>query len=487
MGVKGDVGTPIAYQYDMQKKAVSPFESSGSTSRYVLTEAIVKNRTFYLDQNQARFAAPDVVYFRNKFISIFTPGISFIAIPFYYVGTLLKFPQLITYLSTLVFALLNCILIYQLAKSIGTKHYTAIMSSIVFMFGTNALPYAYTLTQHHGSIFIILLQIILYLRPPSLLTAILMGSCWGIGLLFDIPNLILTTPIIFAFLLKYLHISGAGRKFNLSIKMSFIGLILGILPFVWLFAWYNYKTTGSYTTIGQSLGRSNFFEPEPAEVNKQLIIKELSVYEKKYALETRNQMHELFILLISNQRSWLYYSPIVLVGIYGLWLYGKSTKFNTLYTLVFSVILTNIVVYSLFGGLGGWSFGPRYLLPSAALLCSFIGLVIQKYTQSYKGIIILLIYIYSITVSILGAITSTQIPPKIEAINLAHPLPYTFVMNINLLIENNIAPLVYNYFFKNIIPATTFFFLYCLTILSLSIFVIINIIKENSITTLPKK
>src|SRR3989344_9276696 len=39
----------------------SPFESSGSTSRYILTEAIVEDNTFLLNEVRAKFAAPDVV------------------------------------------------------------------------------------------------------------------------------------------------------------------------------------------------------------------------------------------------------------------------------------------------------------------------------------------------------------------------------------------------------------------------------------------
>lgn len=77
--VRGKAGTPFYYQkpQEMDTKIGSPFELSNSISRYVLTEAIVNNQSFFLSLDQARAAAPDVVDYKGKFISIFTPGVSF--------------------------------------------------------------------------------------------------------------------------------------------------------------------------------------------------------------------------------------------------------------------------------------------------------------------------------------------------------------------------------------------------------------------------
>src|SRR5260221_14538696 len=104
--IRGNVGNPIAYQTELKSQLGSPFEASNSTSRYALTQAIVDRGTYFLTENQARFASPDLVSYKDNYISIFIPGASFIVIPFYMLGDLIGLPQLIAYTFTLVFAIL---------------------------------------------------------------------------------------------------------------------------------------------------------------------------------------------------------------------------------------------------------------------------------------------------------------------------------------------------------------------------------------------
>ena len=48
VAIRGKAGNPIAYQSDYNTQLGGPFEASNSTSRYALTEAIVKTGTFFL-------------------------------------------------------------------------------------------------------------------------------------------------------------------------------------------------------------------------------------------------------------------------------------------------------------------------------------------------------------------------------------------------------------------------------------------------------
>ena len=86
---KGNRGEPIAYQSSHDTRVGGPFESSNSTARYALTEAIVEDGVLYLDRDRAKFASPDVVETKDKFYSVFAPGISIIAIPFFLVVQLI--------------------------------------------------------------------------------------------------------------------------------------------------------------------------------------------------------------------------------------------------------------------------------------------------------------------------------------------------------------------------------------------------------------
>src|SRR5205085_877722 len=94
--------------------------------------------------------------------------------------------------------------------------------------------------------------------------------------------------------------------------------------------------------------------------------------------------------------------------------------------LILGTILINIVLYGMFDDpWGGWSFGPRYLLPAEALLVTCIGPVIQKYKQNWFFIcVFLFLASYSVWVASLGALTTNAIPPKQEAMALVSPIPY---------------------------------------------------------------
>ena len=100
---------------------MGPFESSNTTSRFALVESIVKQSTFFFDLDLARFAVPDVVENNGKFYTSFTPGISFVAVPFYILGQYLGLTELITLFSTVVFATLNGFALYFLGKKIGAS------------------------------------------------------------------------------------------------------------------------------------------------------------------------------------------------------------------------------------------------------------------------------------------------------------------------------------------------------------------------------
>src|SRR3989304_7035015 len=97
--VKGDKGDPIYYQTEKKTNVGSPFESTNTNSRYALVEAIADYGIFFFTDEQAKFSSPDLVLYNGKYFSIFTPGVSFVAVPFYIVGKLLAIPQLFTFFS----------------------------------------------------------------------------------------------------------------------------------------------------------------------------------------------------------------------------------------------------------------------------------------------------------------------------------------------------------------------------------------------------
>jgi len=449
LAVKGDRGDPIYYQTEKDKSVGSPFESTNSTSRYALVESIVEDKTFFFNHTLAKFSASDIAYYNGKIFSIFTPGVSFVGIPFYLIGKAVGLPQLFTYFSTLVFAILNVYLISRLGVKLGANWYGALIGGIAFLFATNALPYAFSFTQHHISTALILLALLNAVAKRTFVNNLLFGLLYGAGLLMDIPNGLMMLPLAAYVLSKQIFFGEIGNKIKLSLKLNFIALVIGLIPLLSLFAWYNYQITGLLTKFPQSIGKVDYTEEGVVERRKES--GQEDPFERKTFYDTRKQLNGFYILLVSNERSWLYYSPIIVIGILGLIVGLRKYENRALILLGISLSIVCIVSYASFGDpWGGWSFGPRYLIPAAALLSIGIGVAVQKFKRNAIFIcIFLILLIYSVFVSSLGAMTTSAIPPKVEAIHLNNPIPYTYNYNLEFVEKNKSSSLLYNIFFYN--------------------------------------
>lgn len=479
--VKGHRGNPIYNQTEHDRLVGGPFESTNSSSRYALVEAIVKNKTFFFNNAQAQFSAADIVSYNGKIFSVFTPGVSFIAIPFYLAGERIGIPQLFTYFSTILFVLINLYLVTKLGRKFGAGFYESLIGGILFIFGTNALSYAFTLTQHHISTTLILLALLNAISERTFVKNILFGLLYGAGLLMDIPNGLMMLPLAAYVLYKQVSFDEISNKIKLSVKLNFIVLLIGLIPFLSLFAWYNYQTTGSYTKFAQSIGRVDFTKEGVVEKRKESV--KIDPFEKKSYYNTRKQLNGFYILLISNERGWLYYSPIVAIGMLGLIYSFRKKETKTLVLLAVSIILFCLVSYASFGDpWGGWSFGSRYLIPASALACAGIGVAIQKYKKNYIFILIFLVLlVYSVSVSSLGAMTTSAIPPKVEAVALVEPIPYTYEYNLNLMGENKSSSLFYNIFFYNATSFKSYLIGYIAAVVMLTeALYILSVVKKNN-------
>lgn len=470
--VKGDAGDSFYFQKEYSTRILGPFELSNSTSRYALTEAIVENNTFLFDETLAKFSSPDVVEYKNKFFSIFTPGVSFIGVPFYALGKFFGMPQLFTYFSTILFAMMNMLLVAKFARKLGANIYIALLSGFTFLFATNALTYSLTYTQHHMSVFFILLSLLNALERRTFIRNLLLGVYFGMAILADIPNAIMLSPVILCAFFAHFRVSEIGKKINIKFNTVLVGILVGLIPLIILFGWYNFKTTGTFTKIGQTIGRTDYFKttsvqntsvPDASEntAGKPLI---------NLPFQTRNQIGGFYTLLISNERSWIYYSPVLFIGAFGLLFAFKNRATRLAAKLGSAIVLVNIVAYSMFGDpWGGWAFGPRYLIPSAAILAAASGVVIQKFKKNPVFIILFIVlFFYSVSINTLGALTTNAVAPKIEAESFKPPIPYTNEYNLGFIASDQSGNLLYNVWLYRFIDLRTFWYVLVTAIIGIS-------------------
>lgn len=422
----------------------SPFEASNTTSRYALTQAIVEDKRFALSLDQARFAAPDMIDYNDKFYTIFTPGISFVAVPFYIIGQYLGEEQLVTFLSTVLFALINVALITKISYLLTKNVHASLLGGLLFLVGTNALPYAQTLTQHHGSTTVLLAAYLLALSTPNSKRNILFGILCGLGMLFDIPNLFLLFPIGLYILSQHFKVEQIKKKTVLHIKPVFLTIAVGLVPFIMLFGWYNIQTTGSPLLLAQLFPQSEYFDTQEVQEMKRANRQNVDPFGDKLPFSTRSQLRSFYILFVSNERSWLHYSPILLLGFTAFIKNGKRLSEKEV-VLLLTVIVTNFILYGMFGDpWGGWSFGPRYLIPAAGLTSILLAMAIDRHGKNLLFIALFtLLGLHSIQLATASVLTTATIPPKVEAEQLDVFIPYTYTYNFQLLEAGRTSSLLY--------------------------------------------
>jgi hypothetical protein len=443
-----------------------PFEASNSTARYALVKSLAESRSFTLSLELAKFASPDIVYHEGKFISIFAPGISFLSLPLYFLGKPYGIEQLTTFSFNSIFAVVNVLLIFIYCKKLTGNSASSAIAALIYLLATNVLAFSGTLTQHVFTTTLLLLSL-------TTKSYILLGVVYGIAALVDVPNVLIFAPVIIYRAFNSLKIKHKNKKASLKINLKVLGFLIGFVPLIGVFAYYNFATAGSPATLAQFLGRAEGIE----KVVQTYVppVKEEDPFEKNTTslpFDSRDLTTGLYILLISDERGILYYYPVLLFAILGFAAALRNEKVKDEAILGIAVIGTLVLTYGMFGDpWGGWSFGARYMIPANAILAIFTGYAVFRYGKSpFFVIIFIILASYSLYVNALGAFTTASVPPKGEAIRLLNPVPYTYEYNKDLIDKDKSSSLVFNSLFQNKISLWNFINYFVLTEILIIIF-----------------
>src|SRR3989344_865392 len=471
-----------------------PFELSPERGRFALTFTLVEDRSYQFSIPVARFILPDLGYKNGKYVSLFAPGVSLIAVPGYVIGKFFGLNQLGTYLTASFFALFNVILIRKIAFKLGASWVSASVAGMVFLFTTPAFSYASTLYQHHISVLLILLSIYILMTHKGALGIAIISVLYCIGILVDYPNALMMLPILIYSLINIIKIRNIDRSLQINILSAKIIGAAACMPVLILLLLYNKQAYGNYLQFAGTVASVTEIKMDGSPVFPGQKKNGIELTQEKYALnffKTRNTIKGLYTHLISPDRGVIFYAPSALFGIWGIVeLRRRKPKISA---LIVALILTNLILYSMWGDpWGGWAFGSRYLIPSYALLSILVAMILPKFKNEFLFVIAVLIIGYSASINSLGVLTSYSNPPKIEAASLSIQTgkeeKYTIERNIDLIRNNESKSFIYNSFLSDKFSVLNYYLIVNFSIVFIMFLAIvyINLIDKEKIDNFTK-
>src|SRR3989344_4386738 len=459
-----------------------PLELSPERGRFALLYSFIEDKSLIFTLPVAKLAVPDLgMSSTGEYVSLFAPGVSFIVIPGYLLGKMFGASQVGAYLVISIFALLNIFLIRGIALRLGAGYFASLLAGLTFAFATPAFAYGVNLYQHHISAFVMLFALSLLIRFRHPAAFALVWFLCSASVVIDNPNLFLMLPIGLYALMKFWKTfqerssaSGSGWLRGIAYVATFITLVIPMI----FFMWYNQEAYGDPFQLPGTLQGVDEIGPDgrPAEVNtyeKETGVPEVTdsqkISKEKTAVgffKTRNLYEGFYTHFLSPDRGVIYFAPVILLGILGLWILYRRNPGIT--GLLISIIGMNVLTYSLWGdSQGGWAFGSRYLIPTYALLG--VGIAFGFSRWRWKALFMALfipLFIYSAWVNTLGAVMTSANPPEVEILALekqtGHEQKYTFMRNWEFLHEKHekigSKSFVYQVWAKKYLSAPEYFF-----------------------------
>lgn len=472
LSVRGNVGNPTPTQMnDLSWKDNGPFELSPERGRYALTYSLIEDSSFSFSLPLARFATPDLGYKDGKYVSLFAPGVSYAIIPGFLVGKFFGSEQVGSYAVIALFALLNVLLVRAIAIRLGAHPLAATLGALTFLFASPAFAYSVSLFQHQISVFLILASFYLLLRWNNILSLFAIFFLSALSVPIDNPNLILTLPIVIAAALKFFTVYAEKESYKISFSLLRSLSVLGvILPLVF-FMWFNNASYGNPLQLAGTVSGVREIDaggkpvaPKNAGVNNAAELNDPTRQQKSATgfFKTRNILNGLTVHVFGRDRGIIWFTPVMLLAIPGAYVLYKKRKDMTV--VLIGIVGADILLYSLWGDpWGGWAFGSRYLIPSYAIAGLFISIgltYIRRY--AFLPILFTILFIYSVSVNTLGALTTNRNPPKVEILGLealsGREEKYSYDRNIQYLNQNGVKSFAYNTFFAYSFSPTQYYY-----------------------------
>lgn len=477
-GVKGN---PTSDQFKNNlDQATKPFELSPERGRYVHVVNMAETGVYNLSPEWGAVAYPDVgISKEGKISSYFAPGVAYMTLPFYKFGAKYGYGQLVTFSVESLITIITLIFIYMVGrKMFRLSLWSSLFSVLVFAFASTSWSYAVTLYQNAFTTCFMITSFYAVWRFSQEDTkykwfyASYVWLAYALAITVDYPNAVLLLPVMIYFAFSAFKIQKVEEGLMVSLRWT------AIVTFVFFafIAGLQFRHNATYYGGGMNLaGELQGYKLDVASTTPAKNAAGLINEENKTAVgffHEAKMPNGLFVLLFSDERGLLFFTPIFAFSLLGIWYVLKKKEENgVVYIVPLSLIAVDIFLYSSWGDpWGGWAYGPRYLIPCMPYLALFVGLAISQGRTIWKRILVFPFVLYSSFIALLGVLTSNAVPPKSEAI-LLPVKTYNFLKNISFIVDNKSGSFAFNEYFSHKLTLFGYF-----TFIYLGLFVLFIIV-----------
>lgn len=308
----------------------------------------------------------------GRYYSQFGIGSVIWGLPVYMLGKVSGFnpSALLPLVNIITSAATNC-LIFMFSFSLGYSKRISVIISVIYGFTTIACYYAKDPGDHSIETFFVLLAV--YCMHRHTITgqiSFIIYSAFSIGFaIITRPNAVVAIPaILLLFFLKYLP-KGHSRVNMKRIALNQCMFIIGLIPFIALFMWYNHYRFGSVLETGHHIMASqmglNFFSGTTL-------------------------MTGLAGFIISPSKGFFFYSPPAILFLFSIRSFYRS-NFNIALCFI-ALICSYFLFYSKnIYWHGDWAWGPRYLLATLPFFIIPIGSILNNLSSLLKSCVYALV------------------------------------------------------------------------------------------------
>lgn len=494
--LRGAPGNPDVQAVQQLTHAGSPFESSHERSPYALLISLAENNSFVLSPDWAEVASPDVGYHNGKFYSFFPPGVPQLIKPFYLIGKSYGYGQIAAYATMPLFTIAGMVLLFFIAGQIFKMPYWAsLLAPLIYAFSSPAWSYSITIYQHPITVFLMLSGFYAAYKYSqhskhrtsrfSFLYAIWVWFSYALGSIVDYPNVLLLAPNIIYLTLAAWKVKPSRTQIKFNLRTSLLTTSLIFLFFSGAHAYFNYANYGHWRTLSNTLVRYEGMEKSADVLTitpEQQTAKLAKKQSTRSIFKQENLINGVNTLFLAPDKGLFIFAPIFLLAIAGIWLIS-SQGINLPTGILLSLVAANIFVYASFGDpWGGWAYGPRYLIPSMAILSLFVSKwVAYNRKKILTTILAFLLIIYSSALALLGVLTTNIVPPKIEADYLG--MKYGYHLSLEFFNKGQTSNFIFNQWLADKYTLSEYYialFYLIISMVALTLFVLPLYGKKNS-------